>query len=148
MWIEKHPEDWQQPPKFQLVQKTLSFCTNFKVSIYTLNNPVFVLGYPNTKNTKLRVSKRPEKNLLNFVIVRVSTGHYKNFQNSPRIGSLTALRKIFMVGVFTWPRENSKCFMNHENFWKIFSGPPEDPNHKKLYKIILEAVREPNLKEF
>jgi len=30
MWIEKHPEDWQQPPKFQLVQKTLSFCTNFK----------------------------------------------------------------------------------------------------------------------
>ena len=39
MWIEKHPEDWQQPPKFQLVQKTLSFCTNFKVSIYTLNTP-------------------------------------------------------------------------------------------------------------
>jgi hypothetical protein len=29
-WIKKHPEDWQQPPKFQLVQKTLSFCSNFK----------------------------------------------------------------------------------------------------------------------
>ena len=32
MWIEKHPEDWQQPPKFLLVQKTLTFCTTFRVS--------------------------------------------------------------------------------------------------------------------
>ena len=33
MWIEKHPEDWQQPPKFLLVQKTLTFCTTYRVSL-------------------------------------------------------------------------------------------------------------------
>jgi hypothetical protein len=30
LWIERHPEDWQQPPKFPLVQRTLTFCNNFR----------------------------------------------------------------------------------------------------------------------
>jgi lauroyl/myristoyl acyltransferase len=32
LWIERHPEDWQQPPKYILVQRTLQFCSKYKVS--------------------------------------------------------------------------------------------------------------------
>jgi len=31
LWIERHPEDWQQPPKYILVQRTLQFCNKYKV---------------------------------------------------------------------------------------------------------------------
>ncbi|CBY30958.1 unnamed protein product [Oikopleura dioica] len=30
LWIERHPEDWQQPPKYILVQRTLQFCNKYK----------------------------------------------------------------------------------------------------------------------
>ena len=44
LWIERHPEDWQQPQKYVLVQQTLKFCNKYKVSLRSKKRKITLIS--------------------------------------------------------------------------------------------------------